>query len=151
MTGRATGSQAPRGSWTCPTCHRVIAGDRCECGRTLHQRPRPLDVLLDAAAMDGVRLRRPVDGHPAGATGRVVKAARRGAKATILVDLDDGDVERLPERCRCRPPRRHRDCMYCGTSWAGEVVCGVCRAAGIDGRVIRGTSGAVCSRHRSRD
>jgi hypothetical protein len=82
--------------------------------------------------------RAPKNGH------RDVKPAYRVPSMAEIAAVE-------PERCRCRPPRRHRDCMYCGTSWAGEVVCGVCRAAGIDGRVIRGTSGAVCSRHRSRD
>lgn len=52
--------------------------------------------------------------------------------------------------CRCRGPRRHDGCMYCGYYWAGDVVCGVCKEAGIDGKVIRGTSRVVCARHKSK-
>jgi hypothetical protein len=36
--------------------------------------------------------------------------------------------------------RHHADCQYCGSSWAGEVVCGACHEQGIDGKVIPGTS-----------
>lgn len=43
---------------------------------------------------------------------------------------------------KARPAKHHVDCMYCGTGWAGEVVCGACREAGIDGAVIRGTEAA---------
>ena len=50
--------------------------------------------------------------------------------------------------CRCRPPKRHADCMYCGTGYAGEMVCGVCRELGIDGKLIRGTGRLVCKYHR---
>jgi len=49
------------------------------------------------------------------------------------------------KKCRCRPPRRHSDCMYCGSSWGGEFVCGVCHENGIDGQVIRGTSRVTCA------
>ena len=55
-----------------------------------------------------------------------------------------------PKPCRCRPPKTHPDCMYCGTSYAGEVVCGVCREAGIDGKLIRGTGRVTCKEHKSK-
>lgn len=51
--------------------------------------------------------------------------------------------------CGCREPKRHRDCMYCGSSWAGEVICGVCKEEGIDGRLIRGTGRRTCAAHRT--
>lgn len=35
--------------------------------------------------------------------------------------------------------KTHPDCQYCGVQYVGEVVCGVCHEAGIDGKVIRGT------------
>ncbi len=39
-----------------------------------------------------------------------------------------------------RPAKIHRDCAYCGvTSHSNGAVCGRCKAAGIDGPVIRGT------------
>lgn len=47
--------------------------------------------------------------------------------------------------CRCRLPRRHRDCGYCGVGWDDGRICGVCKQAGIDGPVIRGTSAVQCS------
>jgi hypothetical protein len=53
------------------------------------------------------------------------------------------------EKCGCREPKRHRDCMYCGSSWAGEVICGVCKEEGIDGRLIRGTGRRTCKAHRT--
>lgn len=51
-------------------------------------------------------------------------------------------------KCRCRPPKRHNDCMYCGCYYAGEVVCGVCKENGIDGRCIPGTARVVCKEHK---
>lgn len=36
------------------------------------------------------------------------------------------------------PAKTHRDCAYCGTG-LGQSICGVCKQAGIDGPVIRGT------------
>lgn len=49
------------------------------------------------------------------------------------------------KKCRCRPPKRHHDCMFCGMGgWGGEVICGVCKENGIDGPVIRGTSRFKC-------
>jgi hypothetical protein len=52
--------------------------------------------------------------------------------------------------CRCRLPRRHRDCSYCGVTAHGEGrVCGVCREEGIDGTgTIRGTGRVVCAKHK---
>ncbi len=52
-------------------------------------------------------------------------------------------------QCACRAAKMHRDCMYCGSSWAGEVVCGVCRLNGVDGRVIRGTEERTCAAHKA--
>lgn len=54
-----------------------------------------------------------------------------------------------PRTCRCRSPKTHRDCLYCGvTSFGG--VCGVCKEAGIDGPTIRGTGRVICSAHKSK-
>ena len=53
------------------------------------------------------------------------------------------------EKCRCRPPRRHKDCAYCGCGYIdGMSMCGVCKEAGIDGPTIRGTGRVVCSKHK---
>jgi hypothetical protein len=52
-------------------------------------------------------------------------------------------------KCTCRAPKRHRDCMYCGSGWMGEIICGVCREAGIDGRLIPGTGRRMCAEHRA--
>ena len=52
------------------------------------------------------------------------------------------------KKCGCREPKRHRDCMYCGVGYWGEVVCGVCKEAGIDGKVIRGTERRTCQNHK---
>lgn len=53
------------------------------------------------------------------------------------------------KKCGCHKPTTHPDCSYCGSAWAGEVVCGVCREAGIDGKVIRGTARRVCKGHKA--
>ena len=53
------------------------------------------------------------------------------------------------KKCGCRKPKRHPDCMYCGCGYWGEVVCGVCHEAGIDGKVIRGTERRVCKAHKA--
>lgn len=55
---------------------------------------------------------------------------------------------RLSKICTCREPKRHRACQYCGSGYWGEVVCGVCHEAGIDGHVIRGTERRVCKSHK---
>lgn len=48
--------------------------------------------------------------------------------------------------CRCREPKRHSDCCYCGSGFE-PYVCGVCRDGGIDGAVVRGTSRVICKKH----
>ena len=54
-----------------------------------------------------------------------------------------------PIVCRCRKARRHRDCTYCGTTaLQQDSICGVCKEAGIDGKVIRGTGRIVCRNHK---
>ncbi len=58
------------------------------------------------------------------------------------------DKEIKTTKCTCRPPKRHNDCQYCGVGWWGEVVCGVCREQGIDGRLIPGTGRRVCKLHK---
>jgi hypothetical protein len=50
--------------------------------------------------------------------------------------------------CKCQEPKRHKYCMYCGSSYAGEVVCGVCREGGIDGKLISGTGRRLCTIHK---
>lgn len=51
--------------------------------------------------------------------------------------------------CRCREPKTHRDCAFCGvTSHSNGKVCGVCAEDGISGGVIAGTSRRVCKDHR---
>lgn len=53
------------------------------------------------------------------------------------------------QKCLCRPPKRHRDCAYCGIGYIdGAHMCGVCKEAGIDGPTIRGTGRVVCKLHK---
>ena len=59
-------------------------------------------------------------------------------------------MKKTKKSCRCSEPRTHRDCAYCGVGWADGAICGVCREAGIDGPVIRGTSRVVCFLHKKR-
>jgi hypothetical protein len=59
------------------------------------------------------------------------------------------DMKKAEKKCGCRKPKTHRDCMYCGSGYIGEYVCGVCREAGIDGAVIRGTERRMCAAHRA--
>lgn len=54
----------------------------------------------------------------------------------------------MKNKCRCRPPKRDSYCMYCGTFYGGELVCGICKEEGIDGNVIRGTERIICSKHK---
>ena len=54
----------------------------------------------------------------------------------------------MESKCRCRPPKRDPRCMYCGSMYVGEFICGVCAEAGIDGKVIRGTKRVICSKHK---
>lgn len=51
-------------------------------------------------------------------------------------------------KCRCRPPKSHEDCSYCGSGYEPDYICGMCAAAGIDGKVIRGTGRVICKVHR---
>lgn len=51
-------------------------------------------------------------------------------------------------KCRCREPKTHPDCMYCGCGYWGEIICGVCKEQGIDGKLIRGTGRIVCAKHK---
>ena len=55
------------------------------------------------------------------------------------------------KRCNCRSPKRHSDCMYCGIGYWGDIVCGVCKEAGIDGKVIRGTERRICKEHKKEE
>jgi hypothetical protein len=57
----------------------------------------------------------------------------------------------MKEKCRCRPPKSHRDCAYCGIGGDANHICGVCREGGIDGPVIRGTSRVICKHHAKPD
>ena len=57
----------------------------------------------------------------------------------------------MKSECKCRPAKRHRDCAYCGQSWYSGCICGVCKQAGIDGPVIRGTSRVICKLHKKPD
>lgn len=50
--------------------------------------------------------------------------------------------------CGCRPPKKHIDCAYCGIGGPCTHICGVCKEAGIDGQVIRGTERRVCQLHK---
>jgi len=54
------------------------------------------------------------------------------------------------KKCRCRGPKKHRDCAYCGIGYSDHI-CGVCREAGIDGPVIPGTGRVVCKLHKKSD
>lgn len=60
----------------------------------------------------------------------------------------DNDIAREEGQCRCREPKRHRDCLYCGMGGACTHVCGECKEAGVDGPVIRGTERRVCRLHK---
>lgn len=55
-------------------------------------------------------------------------------------------------KCSCKRPSRHRDCAYCGTGYIdGVKICGVCKAAGVDGGTIPGTGprrNPACPVHR---
>lgn len=53
-------------------------------------------------------------------------------------------------KCSCREPKRHADCAYCGTGWADGRVCGLCKEAGVDGPVIRGTERRTCKEHKAK-
>lgn len=50
-------------------------------------------------------------------------------------------------KCLCREPKRHRDCMFCGIGFSDRI-CGVCHEAGIDGKCIPGTARVVCRLHK---
>lgn len=52
--------------------------------------------------------------------------------------------------CRCRRPKRDPYCMYCGHYYAGPFICRICKEAGIDGNVIRGTNRIVCAQHKKK-
>jgi hypothetical protein len=52
------------------------------------------------------------------------------------------------KKCLCREPKRDPYCQYCGHLYAGELVCGVCHEAGIDGKVIKGTERRICKLHK---
>lgn len=56
--------------------------------------------------------------------------------------------QRKKLKCGCRPPKRSPYCAYCGTRYAGEACCGVCKEQGVDMPVIRGTSRRVCLKHK---
>ena len=60
---------------------------------------------------------------------------------------DAADARKLLA-CPCRPAKRANGCAYCGSVYGGEFICGRCSAAGIDGKVIRGTSAVTCAKHR---
>lgn len=53
-------------------------------------------------------------------------------------------------KCRCREPKCSSRCMYCGSMYVGEWVCGQCHEAGIDGKVIPGTARVVCEQHKAK-
>lgn len=70
-------------------------------------------------------------------------------KENGLIDDRNAIIKAIPE-CTCRKAKRHRDCAYCGvTSHSDGKICGVCKADGIDGKVIRGTSGVTCQLHKT--
>ena len=50
--------------------------------------------------------------------------------------------------CRCREPKTHKDCAYCGFGGPCTHICGVCKEDGIDGPVIRGTERVTCKQHK---
>lgn len=54
------------------------------------------------------------------------------------------------EKCRCRKAKRHRDCAYCGYGGPCTHICGICKLAGIDGPVIRGTERRICKLHKKK-
>ena len=56
----------------------------------------------------------------------------------------------MNNKCKCRLPKTHPSCMYCGSTYMGEFICEVCAEAGIDGEVIRGTKRIICSKHKNK-
>ena len=54
----------------------------------------------------------------------------------------------MKNKCRCRPPKKHSYCAYCRSLYGGDFICGICKEAGIDGKVIRGTGRVICSKHK---
>lgn len=81
-------------------------------------------------------------------TGRTVYDGESRHQAGYLADRLEQQAQE--NACNCREPKPHKDCAYCGVGYWGPNVCGVCREAGIDGPVIRGTERRVCSRHKDR-
>lgn len=53
-----------------------------------------------------------------------------------------------PKVCGCRPPKKHRDCLYCGCGGPSTHACGVCKENGVDAPVIRGTERRTCDAHK---
>ena len=53
-------------------------------------------------------------------------------------------------KCKCRESKRHDDCSYCGSGLIPDMICGVCKENGIDGKVIRGTSRVICKIHKGK-
>jgi len=52
-------------------------------------------------------------------------------------------------KCKCRKPKNHDFCAYCGC-FASNQICGVCKEAGIDGPVIKGTERHICKLHKNK-
>ena len=52
--------------------------------------------------------------------------------------------------CRCREPKTHRDCHYCGYAYVGDLICGYCKGKGIPERLIRETGRLTFSAHKAK-
>ena len=50
-------------------------------------------------------------------------------------------------KCKCREPKKHDDCAYCGMGSSGKI-CGVCKEQEIDGPVHKGTARVICKIHK---
>lgn len=105
---------------------------------------RVLDCITAHPGQDAIALK--ALGAPAVQRGILKEMENLG-----LITWDGGGWSAVPAKCLCREPKRHRDCMYCGSGYWGEVVCGICKEQGIDGKVIRGTERRVCAKHRAKD
>lgn len=56
---------------------------------------------------------------------------------------------KMMKPCKCREPKRHCDCAYCGVGYIdGAHICGKCKESGIDGPIIRGTGRVKCALHK---
>lgn len=80
--------------------------------------------------------------------------AAEGGDAILMLDAGANNISAellvypQAKTCRCREPKKHRDCSYCGVGWDDGRICGVCRDEGVAGRLIVGTGRVICKTHK---